>query len=97
MLDQSYPSDNLTGWYLLLVFLSWSFLARASCRVPIMSINDMVLRCERTGKLFFSQKEAELHGEETGLSDFAQVSLKFTALAERWRVPTGDVEETRSR
>lgn len=41
-----------------------------------MSINDMVLRCERTGKLFFSQKEAELHGEETGLSDFAQVSLE---------------------
>jgi hypothetical protein len=26
-------------------------------------------------KLFYSQKDAELHGEDTGLSDFAQVSL----------------------
>ena len=35
-----------------------------------------MLRCEKTGKLFFSSKAAELHGEETGLSDFAQVSLE---------------------
>jgi len=34
----------------------------------------MVLRCEKTGKLFFSSKEAELHSEETGLKDFSQVS-----------------------
>ena len=36
-------------------------------------INEMVLRCEKTGKLFFSKKAAEVHGDETGLSDFAQV------------------------
>jgi len=35
----------------------------------------MVLKCNRTGKLFFSHKEAEVHGEETGLSDFSQVDL----------------------
>ena len=34
---------------------------------------EMVLRCEKTGKLFFSEKEAKVHNEETGLSDFAQV------------------------
>ena len=39
-------------------------------------LSGMVLRCEKTGKLFYSTKEAELHGEETGLSDFAQVSLE---------------------
>ena len=38
-------------------------------------LDGMVLKCEKTGKLFFSHKEAELHGEETGLKDFAQVSL----------------------
>ena len=36
----------------------------------------MVLKCEKTGKLFFDTKSAELHGEETGYSDFAQVSLE---------------------
>ena len=35
-----------------------------------------MLRCEKTGKLFFSTKDAELHGEETGLKDFSQVSLE---------------------
>lgn len=39
------------------------------------SIKEMVLRCEKTGKLFYSQKDAETHGEETGFSDFAQVAL----------------------
>ena len=45
------------------------FLARQMAA----ELNGMVLRCEKTGKIFFSHKEAELHGEETGLSDFAQV------------------------
>ena len=36
----------------------------------------MVLKCNKTGKLFFSHKEAETHGEETGLADFSQVSLE---------------------
>ena len=35
-----------------------------------------VIKCERTGKLFYSTKEAEVHAEETGYSDFAQVSLE---------------------
>jgi len=35
----------------------------------------MVLRCDKTGKLFFSHKEAEVHGEETGFQAFSQVSL----------------------
>ena len=35
-----------------------------------------MLRCEKTGKLFFTTKEAELHGEETGFKDFSQVSLE---------------------
>ena len=39
-------------------------------------INAMVIKCEKTGKLFFSEKEAKLHSEETGYSDFAQVSLE---------------------
>ena len=38
-------------------------------------ITKMVIKCERTGKIFFSHKEAELHSEETGLAEFAQVSL----------------------
>ena len=33
-----------------------------------------MLKCNKTGKLFFSHKEAEVHGEETGLADFSQVS-----------------------
>ena len=37
-------------------------------------ITKMVIKCERTGKIFFSHKEAELHSEETGLKEFAQVS-----------------------
>jgi len=36
----------------------------------------MVLKCNKTGKFFFSHKEAEVHGEETGLADFSQVSLE---------------------
>lgn len=36
----------------------------------------MVLRCEKTGKLLYSEAEAKLHGEETGLKDFCQVSLE---------------------
>ena len=36
----------------------------------------MVLRCEKTGKLFFNSKDAELHAEEIGSSDFAQASLR---------------------
>ena len=35
----------------------------------------MVLKCNRTGKVFFSHKEAETHGEETGLADFSQVDM----------------------
>jgi len=34
----------------------------------------MILRCEKTGKLLFSEAEAKLHADETGLSAFAQVS-----------------------
>jgi len=40
------------------------------------SVNEMVIRCEKTGKLFFDEKSAKLHSEETGYSDFAQVSLE---------------------
>jgi len=36
----------------------------------------MVIKCEKTGKLFFSEAEAKLHSEETGMQDFAQVSLE---------------------
>ena len=36
----------------------------------------MVLRCDQTGKLFFSHREAEVHGEETGFQAFSQVSLE---------------------
>merc|ERR1719231_2091230 len=39
-------------------------------------LDGMVLKCNKTGKLFFSHKEAEVHGEETGLADFSQVSLE---------------------
>jgi len=39
-------------------------------------LNGMVLKCESTGKLFYSTKDAELHSEETGLKAFAQVSLE---------------------
>ena len=37
-------------------------------------LKGMVLRCERTGKLFFSSKDAEVHSDETGYKDFSQVS-----------------------
>lgn len=37
-------------------------------------LDSMVLKCEKTGKLFFSEAEAKLHSEETGLQAFAQVS-----------------------
>ena len=36
----------------------------------------MVLRCDQTGKLFFSHREAEVHGDETGFQAFSQVSLE---------------------
>lgn len=39
-------------------------------------VDEMVLRCEKTGKLFFSQAEAKQHSEDTGMGDFAQVSLE---------------------
>ncbi|KAL1508450.1 hypothetical protein AB1Y20_004553 [Prymnesium parvum] len=41
-----------------------------------MSLADMVLRCEKTGKLLFSEAEAKQHGDDTGLQEFAQVSLE---------------------
>jgi hypothetical protein len=34
----------------------------------------MFLKCNRTGTLFFSTKEAERHAEDTGFQDFAQVA-----------------------
>ena len=34
----------------------------------------MFLKCNRTGNLMFSTKEAERHAEETGFQDFAQVA-----------------------
>ena len=39
-------------------------------------LQGMVLRCDQTGKLFFSHREAEVHGEETGFQAFSQVSLE---------------------
>ena len=42
-------------------------------------LQGMVLRCDQTGKLFFSHREAEVHGEETGFQAFSQVSLEETA------------------
>uniref|UniRef100_A0A7S3AWU9 UBA domain-containing protein n=2 Tax=Haptolina ericina TaxID=156174 RepID=A0A7S3AWU9_9EUKA len=39
-------------------------------------MSEMVIRCEKTGKLFFSEADAKQHGEDTGMSDFAQVSLE---------------------
>ena len=36
----------------------------------------MVLRCDKTGKIFFSSKEAEVHSEETGYQAFSQVALE---------------------
>jgi hypothetical protein len=39
-------------------------------------LDSMVLKCEKTGKLFFSEAEAKLHSEETGLQAFAQVSFE---------------------
>jgi len=40
------------------------------------NVSEMVIKCEKTGKLFFSEKDAKLHSEDTGYSDFAQVSLE---------------------
>ena len=34
----------------------------------------MFLKCNRTGNLMFSTKEAERHAEDTGFQDFAQVA-----------------------
>ena len=39
-------------------------------------LSGMVLRCDQTGKLFFSHREAEVHGDETGFQAFSQVSLE---------------------
>jgi hypothetical protein len=39
-------------------------------------LSGMVLRCDKTGKIFFSSKEAEVHSEETGYQAFSQVSLE---------------------
>ena len=38
-------------------------------------MSEMVIRCEKTGKLFFSEADAKQHGEDTGMSDFAQASV----------------------
>ena len=38
------------------------------------SVSSMILRCEKTGKLLYSEAEAKVHADETGYSDFAQVS-----------------------
>ena len=35
-------------------------------------LNEMVLKCEKTGKLFFTQEEAKQHGDDTGFAEFAQ-------------------------
>jgi hypothetical protein len=46
----------------------------------------MFLKCNRTGTLFFSTKEAEKHAEDTGFQDFAQVAADapvFVAAAGR--------------
>ena len=34
-------------------------------------VESMVLRCEKTGKLFFTEAEAKQHGDDTGLAEFA--------------------------
>ena len=55
----------------------------------------MFLKCNRTGNLMFSTKEAERHAEETGFQDFAQVAPEqqvFVVAAGRalklfWDVP----------
>jgi len=39
-------------------------------------LSGMVLRCDKTGKIFFSSKEAEVHSEETGYQAFSQVALE---------------------
>ena len=38
-------------------------------------VAGMVPRCDKTGTLFFSHKEVEVHREETGVQPFSQVSL----------------------
>ena len=38
------------------------------------SVAKMILKCEKTGKLFFSEAEAKQHADDTGFSAFAQVS-----------------------
>jgi len=40
------------------------------------AIDAMVLKCEKTGKLLYSEAEAKLHSEETGLQGFAQVRIR---------------------
>lgn len=44
-----------------------------------MSDEAMVLRCETTGHVFYSQAEAKLHTSETGFAAFAQVDLSEPA------------------
>jgi len=39
-------------------------------------VAGMVLRCARTGKLFFSEKDAKQHNEDTGFAEFEQVALE---------------------
>ena len=52
-------------------------------RVLTMSsaeVNDMVLKCEKTGKLFFTQAEAKQHGDDTGFAEFAQARRRCSNL-----------------
>uniref|UniRef100_A0A7S3RZ91 C2H2-type domain-containing protein n=1 Tax=Emiliania huxleyi TaxID=2903 RepID=A0A7S3RZ91_EMIHU len=43
---------------------------------PDEKVDAMVIKCEKTGKLFYNEADAKLHSEETGLQAFAQVSLE---------------------
>ncbi|KAJ1621321.1 hypothetical protein T492DRAFT_1071449 [Pavlovales sp. CCMP2436] len=37
-------------------------------------VRGMILRCAKTGKLFFSEKDAKSHNDDTGFAEFEQVS-----------------------
>ena len=45
---------------------------RTPSNMSSSELNEMVLKCEKTGKLFFTQEEAKQHGDDTGFAEFAQ-------------------------
>lgn len=57
-------------------------------------VKNMVLKCSRTGKLFFTEKDAKQHNDDTGFAEFEQVSLddKVWICAETGKVCVSETE-----